>query len=332
MKRVSVIGAGSWGTAFALHLGEINLKPFLWVREEEVYDSLIHYRENKTFLPGEILPPGVRYTQDLATAVSSADFLFVAVPSPYCREIYQKMAPYLSPNQTIISLTKGIEQGTLKRMTEIMAEVFPAERKPHVAVLSGPSFAVEVARRHPTAVVVAAEEIDRAKFIQHLISSSYFRVYASDDVIGVETAGALKNVIAIAAGICDGLEFGHNSRAALITRGLAEITRLGLKMGAKQKTFAGLAGMGDLVLTCTGALSRNHYVGYEIGKGKKLKEIISEMSMVAEGVTTTISACQLARRWQVEMPICDQVYQVLYQGKPPQEALLELMTRTLKEE
>jgi len=332
MKRVSVIGAGSWGTAFALHLGHLNLKPLLWVREEEVYADLVHYRENKTFLPGEIMPPAVSYTRELAAPVAEAEFIFVAVPSPYCRAIYQEMAPHLSPSQTVISLTKGIEQKTLKRMTEIMEEVFPAGRKPHLAVLSGPSFAVEVARRHPTAVVVAAEELERAKLIQHLISSAYFRVYASDDVIGVETAGALKNVIAIAAGICDGLEFGHNSRAALITRGLAEITRLGMQMGAKQKTFAGLAGMGDLVLTCTGALSRNHYVGYEIGKGKKLKEIISEMAMVAEGVTTTLSARELAQRWQVEMPICDQVYQVLYKGKPPQEALLELMTRTLKEE
>jgi glycerol-3-phosphate dehydrogenase (NAD(P)+) len=332
MKRVSIIGAGSWGSAFALHLGHTRLQPLLWVREEEVYDDLVHYRENKTFLPGEIMPPSVKYTRDLATAVKDSEFIFVAIPSPYCRAIYQEMAPHLSASQTVISLTKGIEQGTLKRMTEIMQEVFLPNQRPHLAVLSGPSFAVEVARRHPTAVVLAAEDIDQAKTIQHLISSSYFRVYASEDVIGVETAGALKNVIAIAAGISDGLEFGHNSRAALITRGLAEIARLGLKMGAKEKTFAGLAGMGDLVLTCTGALSRNHYVGYEIGKGKQLKEIISEMAMVAEGVTTTVSARELARKWRVEMPICDQVYQVLYEGKPPQEALLELMTRTLKEE
>lgn len=332
MKRVAVIGAGSWGTAFSLHLGHLHLQPILWVRERDVYENLLRYRENKTFLPGEILPPSVNYTQDIGEALKDGDFIFVAVPSQYCRSIYEKMKPYLSSSQTLISLTKGIEQRTLKRMTEIMEEVFLPSRRPTLAVLSGPSFAVEVARRHPTAVVIAAENIEVAKKIQHLISSPHFRVYASEDMIGVEIAGALKNVIAITAGISDGLEFGHNTRAALITRGLAEISRLGLKMGAQAKTFAGLAGMGDLVLTCTGPLSRNHYVGYEIGKGKKLKEVLSEMKMVAEGVTTTISAYELAQKWQVEMPICEQVYQVLYQGKPPQEALLELMTRSLKEE
>ncbi|OQX52294.1 MAG: hypothetical protein B5M54_09085 [Candidatus Aminicenantes bacterium 4484_214] len=332
MKRVAVIGAGSWGTAFSLHLGHLHLQPTLWVREKNVYEDFLHYRENKTFLPGEVLPPVIHYTQDISEAVEESDFVFVAVPSAYCRSIYEEMEPNLSSSHTVISLTKGIEQSTLKRMTQIMEEIFLPPHRPNLAVLSGPSFAVEVARRHPTAVVVAAEDIRVAKTIQHLIFGPHFRVYASNDVIGVEMAGALKNVIAIAAGISDGLEFGHNARAALVTRGLAEISRLGERMGAQAKTFAGLAGMGDLVLTCNGPLSRNHYVGYEIGKGKKLNEVLAEMKMVAEGVPTTISTLELAHKWQVEMPICEQVYQVLYQNKPPQEALLELMTRALREE
>ena len=332
MKRVAVIGAGSWGTAFSLHLGHLHLQPTLWVREKNVYEDLLHYRENKTFLPGEVLPPVIHYTQDISEAVEESDFVFVAVPSAYCRSIYEEMEPNLSSSHTVISLTKGIEQSTLKRMTQIMEEIFLPPHRPNLAVLSGPSFAVEVARRHPTAVVVAAEDIRVAKTIQHLIFGPHFRVYASNDVIGVEMAGALKNIIAIAAGISDGLEFGHNARAALVTRGLAEISRLGERMGAQAKTFAGLAGMGDLVLTCNGPLSRNHYVGYEIGKGKKLNEVLAEMKMVAEGVPTTISTLELAHKWQVEMPICEQVYQVLYQNKPPQEALLELMTRALREE
>jgi glycerol-3-phosphate dehydrogenase (NAD(P)+) len=227
-------------------------------------------------------------------------------------------------------LTKGIEENSLKRMSEIMEESFSL--LPGIAVLSGPSFAKEVIEEHPTAVVLASKDLELARKVQHFISSLYFRTYASKDIIGVELCGALKNVIAIAAGISNSLEFGHNSMAALITRGLAEISRLGLKLGAERQTFAGLAGMGDLVLTCTGELSRNRYIGVELGKGKPLDKITSEMRMIAEGITTTLSVHQLAARERVEMPICEKVYQVLYENKNPKAALEELLSRKLKDE
>jgi glycerol-3-phosphate dehydrogenase (NAD(P)+) len=229
-------------------------------------------------------------------------------------------------------MTKGIEEDSLKRMSEVMEEIFSPLFTPHIATLSGPSFAQEVVQNHPTAVVVASKDLKLAQKIQHLISSVSFRVYTSEDIVGVELGGALKNVIAIAAGILDSLQFGTNSFAALITRGLSEITRLGVKLGARRETFSGLAGIGDLVLTCTGKLSRNRYVGYELGKGKSLVEIVSSMKMVAEGITTTLSARQLAKREKVEMPICEQVFQVLYKGKKPKKAIQDLMSRKLKEE
>jgi glycerol-3-phosphate dehydrogenase (NAD(P)+) len=246
--------------------------------------------------------------------------------------MYEKMSPYLTPNQIIVSLTKGIEYESMKRMSEVMKEVFDTEVLSHIAVLSGPSFAREVAESHPTAVVVASDNSESAQKIQQAVSDPSFRAYTSSDVIGVEIAGALKNIIAISAGITDGLEYGTNSLAALITRGIAEITRLGVKMGARPDTFAGLAGIGDLVLTCTGALSRNRYVGFELGKGKPIKQILKEMKMVAEGVVTTLSARKLSKKYQIEMPICEQMYQILYQDKPPKEALKDLMTRKLKQE
>jgi glycerol-3-phosphate dehydrogenase (NAD(P)+) len=229
-------------------------------------------------------------------------------------------------------LTKGIEEGTLKRMSEVMTEVFPPSLRSRIAVLSGPSFAREVADSHPTAVVISSQNLDLAKKMRSLVSSMYFRAYSSDDVIGVELAGACKNVIAIATGISDSFGFGSNSMAGLVTRGLAEMTRLGIALGARQETYAGLAGIGDLVLTCTGKLSRNRFVGTELGKGKILDEIIDGMQMIAEGITTTLSVRQLAQREKVEMPICEQVYSVLYQGKDPKEAFRELMSRELKDE
>ena len=242
------------------------------------------------------------------------------------------LRPHLNSDQIIVSMTKGIEEGSLKRMSEVMTELFSPPTNPKIATLSGPSFAKEVAEAHPTAVVVASGNPETAKSIQVAISGPYFRAYTSDDVLGIELAGSLKNVIAIAAGISDGLQFGDNSRAALITRGLAEITRLGLKLGAKQETFAGLAGVGDLVLTCTGQLSRNHYVGYEIGRGKNLNEIISHMKMIAEGIKTALTGRQLALRENVEMPIFEQAYLVLYKEKNPRTALQDLMARKLKNE
>lgn len=332
MMKASVIGGGTWGSAFAFHLGRLKIKVQLWIREQDVYEGAQRYRENRTFLPGFIFPPDVSFFHEMKEAVASSQIVFIAVPSKFCRPVYEQLAPLLSSDLVIVSLTKGIEEGSLKRMSEVMREVFKPFFKPQIAVLSGPSFAKEVAEGHPTAVVLASKDQKLAKKIQHFISSLSFRTYTSDDIIGVELAGAVKNIIAIAAGISDALEFGSNSVAALVTRGIAEMARLGLKLGARMETFAGLAGIGDLVLTCTGKLSRNRHVGYELGKGKPLKEIVSAMKMIAEGITTTLSVHQLAKREKVEMPICEQVYQVLYKNKPPRAALQDLMARKLKSE
>ncbi|MGQ9671687.1 MAG: NAD(P)H-dependent glycerol-3-phosphate dehydrogenase [Candidatus Aminicenantales bacterium] len=330
--EIGIVGGGSWGTAFALHLGRLGLRPVLWVREPEILEELKKERENRSFLPGFKMPKNVSFTGDVEEAVRSAQIIFIAVPSRFCRPVYAAMAPYLRRDQIIVSLTKGIEEGSLKRMTELMAELFPRLTSTQLAVLSGPSFAREVAERHPTAVVVASSDLAVAMTVQRLVSDSFFRVYASQDVMGVELAGALKNVIAIAAGISDALRFGHNSRAALITRGLVEMTRLGVKLGAFRETFQGLAGMGDLVLTCTAKLSRNYHVGYELGKGRRLSEILASTRMVAEGVPTAISVRQLASREGVEMPISAEVYRVLHENKSPRESLKDLMARELKVE
>ena len=330
--RASVIGGGTWGTAFALHLGRLKIKTQLWIREKDVFEETQRTGENRAFLPGFTFPPGVTFSHDIREALSSTEIAFVAVPSKFCRVIYEQLAPHLSSQVRIVSLTKGIEESSLKRMSEVMEEVFVPRFVPHISVLSGPSFAKEVAAGHPTAVVLASRDQNQAKKIQHFISSPAFRTYTTDDIIGVELAGAVKNVIAIAAGILDSLQFGSNSVAALVTRGIAEMTRLGVQLGAKKETFAGLAGIGDLVLTCTGKLSRNHYVGMELGKGKSLDEIVSSMKMVAEGITTTLSLNQLAKKEKVEMPICEQVYQVLYRNKDPRKVLQNLMSRKLKSE
>lgn len=330
--KASVIGGGTWGSVFALHLGRLNIETQLWIREHDVYEETIRNRENTAFLPGFLFPPPVSFFHDIKKAASSTEIVFIAVPSKFSRRIYEQLAPSLSSAQIIVSLTKGIEKNSLKRMSEVMEEVFSPLFTPRIAALSGPSFALEVVQDHPTAVVVASKDLNIAKKIQHLISSVSFRVYTSKDIIGVELGGALKNVIAIAAGISDSLEFGNNSNAALVTRGISEIKRLGIKLGARMETFSGLAGIGDLVLTCTGKLSRNRYVGYQLGKEKTLAEIVSSMKMVAEGISTTLSARQLAKREEVEMPISEQVYQVLYKNKNPKRALQDLMSRKLKEE
>lgn len=330
--RACVIGGGSWGSAFALHLGRKNIDTRLWIREKDIYQNALRTRENTVFLPGTTFPSSVSFFNDVREAIELAEIVFIAVPSKFCRNIYQKIQPALTSKHILVSLTKGIEDGTLKRMSEVISDVLAPHFPPRIAVLSGPSFAKEVSAAHPTAVVVASKDLGLAKEVQHFVSGSYLRVYTSDDVLGVEIGGALKNVIAIAAGISDGLQFGDNSRAALITRGLAEIVRLGVKLGAKRDTFFGLAGVGDLVLTCTGQLSRNHYVGTEIGRGKRLAEIVSHMKMVAEGITTTLSGFQLAQREGVEMPIHEQSYLVLYKDKDPSTALQDLMARKLKNE
>ncbi len=332
MTEAGVIGGGSWGSAFALHLGRLRVKTRLWVREKEVLEDLRKTRQNSVFLPGHAFPSSVSFSEDIKDTARSAEVLFIAVPSRFCRQIFWDIVPSLSRDQIVVSLTKGLEEGSLKRMTEVMEDIFAAHSLPHLAVLSGPSFAREVADRHPTAVVIASKELNFAKAVQHLVSNIYFRAYTSKDIIGVELAGASKNVIALAAGISDSLKFGHNSRAALITRGIAELTRLGAKLGATKKTFLGLAGIGDLVLTCTAKLSRNYHVGYELGKGRPLSDILSEMKMVAEGVSTTISVRDLARRENVEMPIAEEVYKILYENKSPKESLRDLMLRKLKVE
>lgn len=330
--RAAVIGAGSWGTAFAGVLAGKGIRTGLWVREPEILAALERTRENPVFLPGRRLPPGIEFTAEIGEAMRGADAVFVAVPSGFCRPIYAGMAPHLKRGQAAISLTKGIDPATLRRMTEIMREVFGGRLRPGPAVLSGPSFAREVAEGHPTALVLASRDAELGRRLQHAISSGTLRIYTSRDVAGVEIAGAAKNVIAIAAGILDGLELGLNLRAALISRGLVEITRLGLALGGRRETFAGLAGVGDLVLTCTGRLSRNHAVGVELGRGSTLRRIQSGTAMVAEGVETTRSFRRLSRRLGVEMPICEQVYQILYEKKNPRRALVELMTRALKKE
>jgi len=330
--NTSVIGGGSWGSAFARYLGSIGLPTLMWIREEDILREALETRENSAFLPGCRFPDIVGFTGDLRESATFGEVVFIAVPSQYCRAVYARIAPALRREQVVVSLTKGFDKKTLMRMSQVMEEVFRPHVRPRLAVLSGPSFAKEVAAGHPTALVIASRDTAAAREVQHLISSLTLRAYTSTDVTGVEVAGALKNVVAIAAGIADSMKFGLNTRAALITRGLVEISNLGLALGARRETFAGLAGIGDLVLTCTGELSRNHRVGHELGKGRTLREILSGMRMVAEGVHTTVAARRISRALGVEMPISEEIYQVLYRGKPPKKAVEELMSRALKAE
>jgi len=330
--NTSVIGGGSWGSAFARYLGSIGLETRLWIREEDILREVAATRENTAFLPGYRFPETVSFTDDLRESATSGEIVFIAVPSQFCRAVYTRIAPVLRREQIVVSLTKGFDKLTLMRMSQVMEEVFRPQVRPRLAVLSGPSFAKEVAAGYPTALVIASREPGAAKEIQQLISSLTLRAYTSSDVTGVEVAGALKNVVAIAAGIADAMKFGLNTRAALITRGLVEITNLGLALGARKETFSGLAGIGDLVLTCTGELSRNHRVGHELGKGRTLREILAGMRMVAEGVHTTVAARRIARALGVEMPISEEIYQVLYRGKSPKKAVEDLMSRALKAE
>jgi glycerol-3-phosphate dehydrogenase (NAD(P)+) len=334
-EKIAVIGAGSWGTALAILLGNKGFGVDLWAHRPEHVAALLRERENTTYLPGFLLPTTVCPTADLAQVVSGISVVVMVVPSHVYREVFTLIAPNLAPGAAIISATKGVENETLLTMNQVMAEVLTRENpgfRGQFGVLAGPSFAREVAAGIPTAVTVAAPTIEGARFFQDIFHTERFRVYAGTDVIGMELGGALKNIVAIAAGICDGLGYGTNTRAALITRGLAEITRLGVAMGAKPLTFSGLAGMGDLVLTCTGDLSRNRQVGLKLGQGKTLQQILAEMEMVAEGVKTTRSAMALARKIGVEMPILEQVYAMIYKDKPCAEAVQALLGRDHKEE
>lgn len=336
MSKVAIIGAGAWGTALAIVAGRQGRHDVrLWAREREVYDGIATLRENPVFLPGCPIPEGVAVTDSYADCIRDAEIVVCAVPSQHCRAILSDIRRYLRPAMMLISATKGLEQTTLMRMTSVIADVVKAEAgfSPRLGALSGPSFAKEVARGDPTAITIASQDAALAEASQQAFSDSRFRVYRNDDIIGVELAGALKNVIAIAAGICDGLGLGRNSIAALITRGLAEITRLAVASGAREQTLFGLAGLGDLVLTCTGELSRNRSVGVELGRNRKLSEILTDMhGSVAEGVFTTYAAVGLARAQKIEMPITEQVYAILREGKPPSDAIHDLMTRSAKSE
>ncbi|MBI3932858.1 MAG: NAD(P)-dependent glycerol-3-phosphate dehydrogenase [Acidobacteria bacterium] len=327
--KVAVLGGGSWGTALAAHLVRAGNGVRLWAREPEIARRIREACENPRYLPGVVLPAGLGATTDLREAADGAETVLVVVPSEFCRGVYRALRPLVAPGVALVSATKGIEPDSLARMTEVAAAEAPGHR---LAVLSGPSFALEVAREQPTAVVVASRDIGLAESLQRALSTRAFRAYSTDDVVGVELAGALKNVVAIAAGIIDGLGHGHNTVAALITRGLAEVTRLAVALGGRADTLAGLAGLGDLVLTCTGALSRNRRLGQALGRGRSLAEAVQETAMVAEGVRTTLAACALAERAGVDMPISLAMKAVLYGGKSPREAVEELMLRSLKRE
>jgi glycerol-3-phosphate dehydrogenase (NAD(P)+) len=335
MSRISIIGAGAWGTGLAIVLGRKETHQIrLWANEPEVAESIAKRRVNERFLPGFILPSSIDATTDLNTALDGAEIIVSVMPSQHCRALFERMAPALTPATLIVSCTKGLEDGTSLRMSQVIADVLPSRKfTPRIGALSGPSFAKEVARGDPTAVTVASVESESAREIQQAFNDSRFRVYTNDDVIGVELGGALKNIIAIAAGVCDGLGLGHNSVAALITRGLAEVARLVVACGGRLDTMAGLAGLGDLVLTCTGDLSRNRSVGVELGRGRKLPEIIAGMhGAVAEGVFTTKAAVGLAHKMNVEMPITEQMFAILEQSKSPHQAIEDLMTRAAKSE
>ncbi|HEX5774111.1 MAG TPA: NAD(P)H-dependent glycerol-3-phosphate dehydrogenase [Geomobilimonas sp.] len=331
-EKIGVIGAGSWGTTLANLLAKKGHEVTLWAYEPELVEEMGRTGVNGLFLPGITLDPKLRYTKDLAEAARGKGMVLCVAPSQVVRKVIAQLLPSLATDAVIVSASKGIELETLLTVSQVYEELLPPEIYRNFAVISGPSFAREVALEMPTAVVAAAADDQVARRVQQAFSTPYFRLYTNRDVVGVELGGAIKNVIAIAAGISDGLGFGCNTRAALITRGLAEMSRLGRAMGAEAATFAGLAGMGDLVLTCTGDLSRNRTVGMELGKGRMLAKILGEMRMVAEGVKTTESAHALARRLGIDMPITAKVYEVLYEDKPARSAVIELMGRDLKAE
>ena len=332
VSKVCVLGGGSWGTAIAVLLAKNGHIISQWEYQEDLAEKIREERENKTFLPGVELPDNINITSDLSYAVSSGDFVIFVIPSHVFRIVSKQVAALPIKNKKIVSATKGIENDTLKRMSEILREEIPSVSKNKIAVMSGPSFAAEVAREIPTAVVAASDDDSYALEVQDLFMNPAFRVYINTDVAGVEFGGAFKNVMAIASGIVDGVGFGDNSKSALLTRGIVEMTRLGVKLGAETKTFAGLSGVGDLILTCMGKLSRNLHVGKELGKGRKLDEILGDMVNVAEGVKTAESVRQLSVREGVETPIMEKVYDMLFNDLDPKQAAVDLMTREPKTE
>jgi glycerol-3-phosphate dehydrogenase (NAD(P)+) len=332
VKTVAIIGGGSWGTALAIVLAPRFDTLRLWFYEADLAARVRSTRENDIFLPGFRLPPNVHPVTALGDALEGAEVVLGVMPSHHARGLYRQMLPHLRDPMRFVSATKGIENGTLLRMSQVIEDVVGAAFTPRVAALSGPTFAREIANGEPAAVVISSRDAELAREIQHAFYGPAFRLYTNDDPVGVELGAALKNVIAIGAGVCAGLNLGSNTIAALITRGLAEITRLAVASGGKPLTLAGLAGLGDLVLTCTGDLSRNRRVGMELGKGRKLPEIVASSAMIAEGVHTTRAAYDLARKLSIEMPITEQMYAILEEGKPPREAIRELMERSLKSE
>ncbi len=327
-RSVAIIGAGSWGTALAIVLAPRFERVRLWAHETDLVERIATSRVNDVFLPDFRLPENVEPTSDLSFALQNAGIVVGVMPSRFARVVYSAMLPHVDDGMRFVTATKGLENGTLLRMSEVAGEVLGKK----FAVLSGPTFAREVARGEPTAVVISSENQELAVSIQREFSGPTFRLYTNDDPAGVEIGAALKNTIAIGAGICQGLGLGNNSIAALITRGLAEITRLAVAMGGQPRTLAGLAGLGDLVLTCTGELSRNRRVGIELAKGRKLAEIVSSMTMIAEGIETTSAAVDLARKFHVDLPITQQMDSILRGGRSPREAIRDLMERTLKNE
>lgn len=332
MNNLAIVGAGSWGTALAITLAPRFECVRLWVYEHDLAERMRNTRVNDLYLPGFAVPSNVEITSDIPACLEDAGIVLGVMPSHLARSLYTQMVPHLTPEMRLVSATKGLEIGSLERVSEVIRTVVGPAFESRIAVISGPTFAREVARGDPTALVVASTDPETARTVQQAFSGPNFRLYTSADPVGVEIGAAVKNVVAIGAGVCHGLGFGSNAMAALITRGLAEISRLALAMGGHPKTLSGLAGLGDLVLTCTGELSRNRTVGLELSKGRKLDEIVDSMKMVAEGIKTTAATVDLARRHGVEMPIVLQMHAMLYQDRSPREAIRQLMERSLKGE
>lgn len=330
--KTTVLGAGSWGTTLALVLLENGHDVNLWTYKAAQAQLMTEKRENPSFLPGIYLPPQLDIMTDIARACQNRDLIVAAVPAQFLRSVIEKIADIDLEDTVICNVAKGIENETLMTMSEVLLDVLKHEKKENVAILSGPSHAEEVCRKMPTAIVSSAYKNKAAKLVQDAFMTPYFRVYVNEDIRGVELGGAIKNVIAVGAGISDGAGFGDNTKAAIMTRGVYEITRLGVKLGAQPRTFAGLSGIGDLIVTCMSRHSRNRYVGEQIGKGRKLNDVLREMVMVAEGVASTRSVRDLARKHRVEMPIVESVYEMLFEGKDPQKATAQLMTRHAKGE
>jgi len=330
--KIGVIGAGSWGTTLAGVIRDKGHDVTLWVYEEELLEILNQEHCNTLYLPDIVLEKDLKFTGSIKEAVEDKRIILWVTPVKVFREMFKKGLEFSLPDAIHVCASKGIENDTLKRISQIAEENRPSFAEKNFLMLSGPSFAKETSKKMPTAVVVASKDKESAATVQEALATPYFRTYTSEDMVGVEFGGALKNVIAVASGIVEGLGFGNNTRAALITRGLAEITRLGQRFGADPRTFAGLSGMGDLVLTCTSSLSRNYSVGREIGKGRKLKQILDEMNMVAEGVYTTKAAHAISKKYDIDMPIVGEVYQVLFEDKLPLRAVKDLMGRGLKKE